>query len=265
VQDFGSEVEAMNRIGGPFIYSNALQKGIGLPGMMLEINDILLHGGDEHISVLADQLAAQNWEGFKNPCFEPEPRFDKIFVKLLCRQDFGWNLLKNQARRRLGAGPSIRSLMSTFPKGFDRLPGQAHNELSNMGWEYMTQSQRTVFRKNGACLKIALDVDGLEQNFNESLFLRIYKGCYTLNVSARKKIEVRVPEPFSHHGRYLWTTREWVEGDVVGETLKQFARIREAIMNQFPIKDVKPNNLLWDRKLNCYWIIDPGIPTTKTY
>ena len=256
---------AYHALGGAYLYAQALSKGIGLPNLMLNANDAFLHGSaSDLVTVLVDQLVERQWETFQNPCFEPNEAFEKCYIKLLCKRDEGWKQFKNKIRKSTGFG--LRSLMSTNPKGFDNLPGQAHNELAKIGWEYMTQSQRVVFRKEISCLKIALDVDGLEQNYNEYYFLSAKgPGMYRLKISPRKHIDVGVPEVYSHHPRYLWITRQWVDGDIPEMKPKDFEGIREAIMTMFPLKDIRPANLLWDYKNGCYWIVDPGIPLRKTY
>ena len=258
---------AYNALGGTYLYTLALTRGIGLPSIMLDANDILCHGGPEMVTVLVDQLAKEQWDGFENPCFEPSVSFERTMIKALCKKDPRWKPLKCKLKRGLMSNPRI--FLSENPKGFESLPFQAANELYRTGWQYMAQSQRVIFQKGISCMKIALDSDGFDQNFNEHIFLSRYgksrNNHYVLKVTPSKEILVRVPEIYSFHPRHLWITRQWVDGDVPEIKAKDFVKIQESIMKAFLLEDIRPNNLLWDYKEKCYWIIDPGIPSRKSY
>lgn len=237
--------------------------------MMLTANECLCLGELDYMTLLVDELARAQWKTFESPCFEPSAAFEKSLIKALIREDKRWKSFSVPLKKLKAVG-----LLTSMPddlRGFSSVPRGPMAELYRTGWEYMTTSVRTILKKETGCLKVATDTNGLEQNYNEAFFLYKYgprpgnAGIYNLKVGVRKKIEVRVPELYSHHPRCLWITRSWITGDVPEMSEKVFGPIREAIMETFEIQDVRPCNLLWDYIERCYWIVDPGIPTRKAY
>ena len=252
------EYEDYQNLGGTFKYSQALGRGIGLPSLMLRAHENLCFGSDQHINQLINHLVETNWRGFEDPCKEPNKIFERIILKQFIKTDHRWRKLRDPD---WNFHKCLKSWKRRPPRNLDIIRTEAYQELKRTGWQYIATSNRMVFKKAETCLKIALDVDGFEQNYHETHFLYNNGPSHIgiLGSDMKQLVVIGIPELYSHDPKYLWITRQFVEAQEYSGPEDYFDKVRGFVMKRFCILDVRRSNLLWDIHNKIFWITDPGI------
>lgn len=251
-------------LGGTYAYHLAINKGLGLPRLFLLANDETNLGHNSlEISNLLHAILDEQYEAFANGMGDPPWLFTHLLKKALQERDHRWltvwvNFYEIHQK-------TIIEWVGEGMQGLPKLPHECSEVLKEYGWAFIGTSVREIYKKYHTAIKIALDAEGIEQNFSEAKFLERHHGIHfaqgydTAGDGALHKFALGIPELYAWDLNYLWITRFYIDAQP-GITIPDglFRCVQNTARTDFSLDDIRRENLMWDPDLSLVWLTDCG-------